>query len=509
MTTRRERGLARKLYRTPIEYFLEKGIDLSLAADQYGATMAYAWWKNGMAERKSYFNWFFRENPFGGGYAVFLGLAAIQHFLDKLHISEQSIDYLAMLNGRDGKPLFPDEGFFDFLSNFKNQITVHAFEEGSVCFPRQPVVRFNGPVWQIQMWEAFFLNQLNFWTLIGTKSARMVDTAKGKPISESGFRRAQGLDGHLTAALASYCGGAAGTSNLLAGQLFGLPTYGTHAHSFVSSYGNDLDAFTGYSNALPNNSVFLVDTFDTLQGVEVAIQVAINLEKIGHQAFGIRLDSGDLLWLGKEARKMLDSAGLHYMKIIASDRLNEHKIGRMQSEGSMIDIYAPGTELATGGQEPALGGVLKLVAIEDENGVMQDRIKISVPEKTTIPGILEIIRFKDDSGLFIGDCIYDPRDDKEEDKRLIVNPANLAESKKIPADADFDEMLKLAFSKDESSKKWWRIESIEEVREKVHKELSSLHPSVRRLDEPHKYPAGISANLDARIRGMIIAARSR
>ena len=502
--TRRSRGQQRKLYRTPISYFMEHGLDLGLAADQYGATMAYAWWKHGLHNRQSVFNWFFRENPFGGGYTTFLGLAAIQEFLERVRFTDESLDYLAMLNGRDGKPLFPDDGFFDFLSKSKVEITIDAFAEGSVCFPRQPVVRFRGPVWQIQFWEGFFLNQLNFWTLIGTKTARMVDQANGKPISESGFRRAQGLDGHLTAALASYCAGAAGTSNLLAGMLFGLPTYGTHAHSWVLFHGSNRPAFQSYAEALPNNAVFLVDTFDTLEGVLVAIEVAKLMRSMGHELFGIRLDSGDLSWLSKEARKLLNEAGFKDVKILASDRLNEFKIAQHEREGSMIDIYAPGTELATGGKDSALGGVLKLVAVENEQGVLQDRIKLSSdPAKITIPGLLNTRRFVGPDGKYIGDAIFDERHGMHKGGGFIVDPANFAASKKIPADATFVDKLQRSFENGRAC----NMASIEQVRSVVPSQVRCLDETIRRMQDPHIYPAGVSQQVDENVRRLILAAR--
>jgi len=231
------------------------------------------------------------------------------------------------------------------------------------------------------------------------------------------------------------------------------------------------------------------------------------MERQGHKVFGIRLDSGDLSWLSKEARRLLDDAGLNYVKILASNQLNEYKIGAHERDGSMIDIYAPGTELATGGKDSALGGVLKLVAIEDENGVLQDRIKLSSDTvKITIPGMQEVARYSDTAGKFVGDCIYDPRVSRAGDDRLIVNPADLIQSKRIPDDYRFHDLLKPASY---AGVVQGGIPSFDEVRARVKSQVASLDKSVRRIEEPHPYPAGISPELDSRIRGMIIAERSR
>lgn len=466
--------------------------------------MAYAWWKNGLENGPAVFDYFFRSNPFDGGYTVFLGLAAIQEFLEKVRFDEESLDYLASLNGRDGEPLFQDEAFFEFLANSKIEIEIDAFREGSIVFPRQPVVRFRGPVWQMQFFEGFFLNQLNFWTLIGTKTARMVDMAEGKPISESGFRRGQGLDGHLTAALASYCAGASGTSNVLAGKLFNLPTYGTHAHSWVLFFDSEIESFTAYGKALPNNLSLLVDTFDTLEGVKVAIEVGRQLRRQGHELYGIRLDSGSLTWLSQEARKLLDAEGFPAVKIFASDSLDEYKIYRHQRDNAAIDVYAPGTALATGGNQSALGGVMKLVAVENAEGQLVDRIKLSSSEeKITLPGLKDVRRFFHDDGKMMGDAIFNVEGGMHEGDGFIVDPTSLAKSKFIPAGSKFEDQLFPAFRNGQAVE----ISAIQTVRNRVAEQLASLDAGVRKIDEPYAYPAGVSAGLDEQVRRAILEAR--
>lgn len=503
----------RKLYRTPIGVYMNQADSpfgkMALACDMYGLTMAYAWYRAGELKRRAVFDYFFRTTPYGGSYAVGMGLAALLEFYQAVRFTDDDIEYLMTLKGNDGKLLFPDEGFFMLLKNMKLEIAIDAMPEGSLVFPRQPMVRFTGPAWQIQLFEGFVLNQLNFWTLIGTKTARMVVAARGKPISESGFRRGQGIDGHLTAALAAYCAGAAGTSNMLAGKLFGMPTYGTMAHSFVTYFPTEGESFTRFADALPNNSLFLVDTYDTLTGVKVAIEVMRVLKARGHKARGIRLDSGDLAWLSAQARKLLDEAGFSEAAIVASNDLDEFKIEALEREGARVEIYAPGTALATGGNQAALGGVLKLVAVENDDGTWGDRIKLSADSvKITIPGKKNVRRYRDASGKYIGDAMYDESTPPTHGV-LIVNPNDAAASKWIPAGTAYEDMLKRVFENCAvvGGSVVGEIESIQTVRERVASELKRLDAAHLRLKDAHPYPAGLTQALHEKVLRAIATAR--
>ncbi|MCC7528467.1 MAG: nicotinate phosphoribosyltransferase, partial [Candidatus Melainabacteria bacterium] len=277
---------------------------LSLLTDLYQLTMAYGHWKSGSYTKDAVYHLSFRKNPFNGGYAVACGLATMVDFINHFRFDTTDTGYLATLKGQDDRPLF-EEKFLDYLSNLRLNVDINAVPDGTIIFAHEPLVRVTGPIIQCQLLETALLNMFNFQTLIATKAARIREAAGDKSILEFGLRRAQGLDGGLTASLAAYIGGCDATSNVLAGKLFGIPVSGTHAHSWVMSFADELEAFKAYAQAMPNNCVFLVDTYDTIDGVANAIEAARWLKKTGHQFLGIRLDSGDLAYLSVEARKML------------------------------------------------------------------------------------------------------------------------------------------------------------------------------------------------------------
>ena len=280
----------------------------TLLTDLYQLTMAFAYWKTGTEERDAVFHLSFRNNPFRGGFSVACGLDDAVEYLDNLAFEEDDLAYLATLNGSDGAPLF-EKAFLDHLRSFSWACDVDAVAEGTVVFPHEPLIRVQGPLLQGQLVETALLNILNYQTLIATKAARMCLAAEGQPVLEFGLRRAQGADGALTASRAAYIGGCAATSNVLAGKLFGIPVRGTHAHSWVMAFPSEKEAFAAYASAAPNNCLFLVDTYNTLHGIENAIAEARRLRAEGHQFLGIRLDSSDLAYLSIEARRMLDAAG--------------------------------------------------------------------------------------------------------------------------------------------------------------------------------------------------------
>ena len=337
---------------------------LALSTDLYQLTMAQAYRHAGRAEEEAVFHLFFRRNPFGGGFAVACGLARALDYLAGFHFTAEDVAYLGGLLGNDGRPLF-DPAFLRELGELRLRCDVDAVPEGTVVFPYEPLVRVRGPILHAQLVETALLNFVNFETLIATKAARVCLAARGDEVIDFGLRRAQGPDGGLSASRAAYVGGVVATSNVLAGRLFGLPVRGTHAHSWVMAFASELEAFEAWARAQPNNCVFLVDTYDTLDGVRRAAGVALRLRERGHEPIGIRLDSGDLAYLSIEARKILDDAGLRSAKIVASNDLDEHLIASLKEQGARIDTWGVGTRLVTGGDQAALGGVYKLGAVRE------------------------------------------------------------------------------------------------------------------------------------------------
>ena len=340
---------------------------LSLLTDLYQITMAQGYWKLGRAEREAAFHLFFRKSPFQGGYTVVAGLEYIVEYLRQFRFQQDDIDYLAGLQGNDQRPLFQRD-FLDYLGNLELCVDVDAIPEGTVVFPHEPLVRIKGPILQCQILETALLNIVNYQTLIATKAARICTATGGQPVLEFGLRRAQGIDGSLAASRAAYLGGCTATSNVLAGKLFGIPVRGTHAHSWVMSFDEELSSFEGYAQVMPNNCVFLVDTYDTLDGVRNAIRVGKQLRENGHEMVGVRLDSGDLAYLSIEARKLLDEAGFNNAAIVASNDLDEHIIASLKDQGATIAVWGVGTKLVTAYDQPALGGVYKLGAMQSGNG---------------------------------------------------------------------------------------------------------------------------------------------
>ncbi len=280
----------------------------ALLTDLYQLTMAYGYWKTGRDQQEAVFHLFYRHNPFRGGFAIAAGLADAVDYLRNLRFTPEDLGYLGSLTGRDGRALF-EARFLEFLGNLRLTCDIDAVPEGTVVFPHEPLLRVRGPILEGQILETALLNQINFQTLIATKAARVCLAARGEPVLEFGLRRAQGIDGALTASRAAYLGGCDATSNVLAGKIYGIPVRGTHAHSWVMSFDTEREAFQAYAEAMPHNCVFLVDTYDTLKGVREAIGVGRWLRQHGHELAGIRLDSGDLAWLSVEARKLLDRAG--------------------------------------------------------------------------------------------------------------------------------------------------------------------------------------------------------
>ncbi len=381
---------------------------LALLTDLYQLTMAYGYWKSGRQDEEAVFHLFFRRAPFGQGYAIACGLAYVVEYLRDFRFTEDDLAYLAGLLGNNGQPLF-DAGFVDYLAELSFTCDIDAVEEGEAVFAQEPMIRVRGPLLQCQLLETPLLNLVNFQTLIATKAARVVAAAEGEAVLEFGLRRAQGIDGAVTAARAAYVGGCAATSNLLAGRLFGIPVKGTHAHSWVMSFDSEPEAFEAYADALPNNCVFLVDTYDTKTGVLHAIESARKLRERGHEVVGIRLDSGDLAELSILARQLLDEAGFPDAAIVGSGDLDEHEIRKLKARGAKIAVWGVGTQLVTAQDCPALGGVYKIAALRASPDVAwRYCMKVSdTPGKSTIPGVHQVRRVVDpETGRPLKDILY-------------------------------------------------------------------------------------------------------
>ncbi|NUQ63147.1 MAG: nicotinate phosphoribosyltransferase [Pirellulales bacterium] len=464
--------------------------------------MAYGYWKQRIHEREAVFHLVFRENPFRGGFAVACGLHAAIEYLERLRFDSGDLDYLGSLRGRDGAALF-EQKFLDFLQGFSLACDVEGVAEGTVVFPHEPLVRVKGPLLQAQLMETALLNLVNFQTLVATKAARVVLAARGQPVLEFGMRRAQGIDGSVSASRAAYVGGCAGTSNVMAGRLFGIPVKGTHAHSWVMCFDSELEAFQSYAEAMPNNCVFLVDTYDTLQGVRNAVAVGRWLRQRGYPLLGIRLDSGDLAYLSIEARKILDAEGFADTPILASSDLDEHIIASLKEQGATISVWGVGTRLATAFDQPALGGVYKLSAIRNRRGEWEDRVKLSEQAvKTSTPGILQVRRFRT-RGAPVADAIFDERHPIQ-GECVVVDPVDPTRRKFVPAHASFEDLLAPVFR---GGRCVYEMPSLEECRRRAREQLAEFHPGIQRFVNPHQYPAGLEAGLHQRKTEMILRAR--
>lgn len=388
---------------------------LALLTDLYQLTMAYGYWVNGLQDREASFSMFFRSNPFKGGYTIAAGLGSFLEYFRDLRFTASDLRYLATLKDSKGVELF-EPGFLEYLKNLYFDVDVDAVPEGTIVFPNEPMVRITGSILQCQLLETALLNIVNFQSLIATKASRVKAAAGADPVLEFGLRRAQGIDGGVSASRASYIGGCDATSNVLAGKKYGIPVQGTHAHSWVMLFEDELTAFRNYAGALPNNCVFLVDTYSTPEGVKNACKVGLELRAKGSEMVGIRLDSGDFVALSIAARKALDEAGLDKTKIFASNDLDEHSIASLKTSGARVDAWGVGTKLVTAYDQPALGGVYKLTAVKEHNRWC-DRIKISEqPEKTTIPGLLNVRRYFTVENAFVKDLIYDEECPPQNDK---------------------------------------------------------------------------------------------
>ena len=465
--------------------------NLTLLTDLYELTMMQGYFKNKGQNETVIFDAFYRNNPCGSGYSIAAGLEQVIEYVKNLHFSAEDIDYLKSLN------IF-DRDFLDYLRGFHFTGDIYAIPEGTVVFPREPLVKVIAPIMEAQLIETAILNIINHQSLIATKAARVCYAAKGDGIMEFGLRRAQGPDAGLYGARAAMIAGCVGTSNVLAGRLFDVPVKGTHAHSWIMSFPDELTAFRTYASLYPQNATLLVDTYDTLRsGVPNAIKVFTELRDAGKMPtrYGIRLDSGDLSYLSKKARKMLDDAGFTDATICASSDLDEFIIESLNLQGARIDTWGVGTNLITSKDCPAFGGVYKLAAIE-ENGTFLPKIKLSEnPAKITNPGNKTVFRiYEKETGKIKADliCLADEKY-TEDDFILLFDPNEPWKKTKMkPGTFTIKELLVPVFLNGECV---YASPSVMEIRDYCLKDQDTMWDETRRFANPHEVYVDLSSKL--------------
>ena len=472
-----------------------------LLTDLYQLTMAQGYWETGQGATQACFHAYFRDYPFRGGYAIACGMDQLAELIDGFAFSAEDVDYLASLDAPGGGRLFKP-AFLEYLRTFSLRVDVDAVAEGAVVFPHEPIVRVMGPIMDCQLIETALLNCVNFETLIATKAARVCLAAHGLPVAEFGLRRAQGAGGGMWASRAAVVGGCASTSNVLAGKTYGLPVSGTHAHSWVMSFPSELEAFRAYAREFPRNCVLLVDTYDVEQGIRNAITVGLEMRARGERLAGIRIDSGDLAWLAKMARRMLDEAGLDDCGIVLSNDLDEYTIQSILDEGAPVSSWGVGTKLACAFDQPTLGGVYKLSATRAPGQAeWVDRLKISESAaKLTVPGVLDVRRYYNDNGTIAGDMVFDVNAGVDEGQ-VIVDPLDSMRRKKLVGKR-FSTMLEpLARNGQvvlEASDR-----SAMEAQRRCREGLACLDESQKRMLNPHTYPVGLEYGLCERRRALV------
>ena len=454
----------------------------ALHTDLYQINMGYAYFKDGVHERKAYFDVYFRKIPFGGGYAVFAGLQKVIEYLNSFEFTDSDIEYLAGLGYEDD--------YLQYLKQMKFTGSIRSVREGEIVFGNEPLIRVEAPLIQAQIIETAILNIVNYQILIATKAARIKHLCPNEPCMEFGTRRAHEFDAAVWGARAAIIGGFDSTSNVKAAKLFGIPCSGTHAHSFVQAYEDEKVAFKKYA-AAHKDCYFLVDTYDTLRsGIPTAIEVADELkDKINF--LGIRLDSGDIAYLSKEARKMLDAAGYPNAKVVASNDLDEATITHLKQEGARIDAWGIGTKLITAYDNPALGAVYKLACLEDENGNMVDRLKVSEnPAKLTIPGIKRVYRIiNKENGMAAGDYIALESEDVSKEKSIkLFHPTHTYLEKEVENFEARD--LHVDVFKD--GRQVYAIPSVQESAQYFKENKKTLWNEYLRLLNPEFYPVDLS-----------------
>ncbi|MGI6787806.1 MAG: nicotinate phosphoribosyltransferase [Acholeplasmataceae bacterium] len=462
--------------------------DLALLTDFYELTMANSYYNLGRGEEIAYFDYFFRSIPDNGGYAIFAGLEQLVEYIQNFKVTDEEIEFLKSKN------LF-SEGFLNYLKNFKFRGTIYSFKEGYPIFPGEPVITVKGPIIDCQIIETVLLLTVNHQSLIATKASRVVESAQGRVIMEFGARRAHSYDAANFGARAAYIGGVEGSSNTYTDYKLGIPALGTMAHSYVQSFDNEYDAFLAYAKTYPDDTLLLVDTYDTLrQGIPNAIKLHNEyLKPRGSYLKGIRIDSGDLTYLTKKARKMLDDAGLYETKITVSNSLDEYLIKDLINQGAQVDSFGVGERLITARSEPVFGGVYKLVAMENKDGEIIPKIKISDNvAKTTTPGFKQVYRFYDKNQKAIADVVtlHDEVINPKEEY-LLFDPDHTWKQK-IVKDFECERLMHPIFI---DGILVYQKPTLEEIRETKNIQMNKLWDEVKRLEFPHQYYVDLSKPL--------------
>lgn len=466
-----------------------KNENLAMLCDFYEFTMGNGYLKNNLHKRNTYFDVFFRNIPDNGGFAIAAGLQQVIEYIEDLHFNKEDIDYFRSKN------IFSDD-FLDYLRDFRFTGDIYAVPEGTCIFPREPIMTIKAPAAEAQILETFVLLALNHQSLIATKANRIVRAAQGRAVLEFGSRRAQGADGAVKGARAAYIGGCTGTACTLTDELYGVPAGGTMAHAWVQMFDSEYEAFKAYCEIYPHNAVLLVDTYNTLKsGVPNAIRVFKEmLVPQGITNFAIRLDSGDISYLSKQARKMLDEAGLTTCKIVASNALDEHLIRDLLMQGAQVDTFGVGERMITSKSAPVFGGVYKLVAIEDDNGNIIPKIKLSEnTAKITNPHFKKVYRLYDnETGKAIADeiCLYDEVIDNT--KPHIIFDPDATWKQKTLTNFSVRELQVPIFK---NGKRVYTSPSISEIRDYCAREVESLWDEVKRFENPHRYYVDLSKKL--------------
>lgn len=461
--------------------------NLSMLVDFYEMTMGNGYLIHGQGEKTVYFDMFFRRVPDEGGYAIFAGLEQVIDYIRNLRFTDDDIEYFR------NKNIFSDV-FLEYLRNFKFSCDVYSVPEGTPVFPGEPLITVKGPAVQAQLIETMLLLSVNHQSLIATKASRIVRAADGRPVMEFGSRRAQGSDGAILGARASYIGGCCGTACTIADRDFRVPALGTMAHSWVQLFPSELDAFRAYADVYPDNCVFLVDTYNVLKsGVPNAIKVFEELDKKGYRPGGIRIDSGDIAYLSKKARKMLDNAGFADCKIVVSNSMDEYIIRDLLIQGAEIDSFGVGERLVTSKSEPVFGGVYKLTAIE-ENGQIIPKIKLSEnASKITNPGYKKPVRlFCNETGKALADVILLNDEEIDETKPYVIFDPEFTYKKKKLEGFTVKNLQVPVFINGECV---YTSPSIEEIRNYSKEQLSLIWDEVKRFENPHKYYVDLSEKL--------------
>ncbi|WP_162140088.1 nicotinate phosphoribosyltransferase [Haploplasma axanthum] len=460
---------------------------LTLLMDFYELTMSYGYYRDNKHLDIAVFDVFFRSVPDNGGYAIMAGLEQVISYINNLSFNDSEIELLR------NKKMFNEE-FLKFLKDFKFSSDVYAIAEGTPIFPQEPILVVKGPIIECQLVETMILLTLNHQSLIATKASRIVNQAKGRSVMEFGARRAHGYDASIYGARAAYIAGVAGTSNTYVEYLYGVPALGTMAHSYIQSYPTEYEAFLSYAKTFPNNTTVLVDTYDTLhQGIPNAIKLHNEyLKPKGYYLKGIRIDSGDLTYLSKKARKMLDEAGLYDTQIVVSNSLDEYLIKELIHQGAQIDSFGVGERLVTARSEAVFGGVFKLSAVM-ENGVLTPKIKLSENVvKTTTPGFKQLYRFYDENNKAIADVVtlFDEVIDEGEPYELF-HP-EYPYKRKVVSNFKVRKLLEPIFLK---GKLVYKQPKLEEIRNFNKEEMKTLWDEVLRLERPHQYYVDLSQKL--------------